>query len=111
LATEEWTLEVGDGIALVEAEVELVRVYAAWGGWHWEAEGVNEEDARRRLGSRLSLLNPFEGWDTDYGDPGYLLGELDPAIPKDTRKRMVSHDKWRQEINDRVNDRRLGGDE
>lgn len=64
---------------------------AEWGGWHWRAEGHDRVSAQRRLGDRLSRLDPFQYADADWGHPGYQIGPLDGSIPPRTRARMREH--------------------
>jgi hypothetical protein len=64
---------------------------AEWGGWQWRAGGPDRLTAQRRLGDRLSRLDPFEHDDADWGHPGHQIGELDEAIPPSARQRMRDH--------------------
>lgn len=68
--------------------------YTKWGGWHWQAEGGDRSAALRRLESRLDRLNPFDGFDTDWGDPGHTAGDFDEAIPEGMRALM---EEWNRE--------------
>jgi hypothetical protein len=82
----------------VEISIDGTEVaWADWGNWHWQAEGTDRERALGRLEDRLSRLDPFDGFDTDWGDPGYKLvdGEpIDERIHEDTRQRM---ERWNSE--------------
>lgn len=73
-----------------EAEDHFV-CRAEWGGWQWRAEGHDRVSAQRRLGDRLSRLDPFLYADADWGHPGYQTGALDESIPPRTRARMREH--------------------
>jgi hypothetical protein len=70
----------------VEVEIRIepsTHRHAEWGGWHWQAEGVDRAQAERRLRVRLGRLTPFDGFDTDWGDPGYKIGDLDQTIAEE----------------------------
>ncbi len=81
--------DMGEPVGVVDVRAsETVTCWAEWGGWCWEAEGTTRANALRRLEARLMHLNPFDGADTDWGEPGHQLGSLDSRIPEAIRARM-----------------------
>jgi hypothetical protein len=71
--------------------------YTRWGGWHWQADGGDRLTAWRRLTDRLSRLNPFDGFDTDWGEPGWRVEELDDRIPEAMRDLMLEWDQYHEQ--------------
>jgi len=60
-------LDIGGPVGTVRIQVfEMVTCAADWGGWHWFADGLDEDHARKHLRQRLESLDPFFGG-PDYG--------------------------------------------
>jgi hypothetical protein len=91
--------EMGEPVGTVAIHAsETSTCWTEWGGWGWQAKGPSREVAQRRLEARLMHLNPFDGADTDWGEPGSQVGPLDPRIPKTVRQRMREVSRERGDI-------------
>lgn len=68
-----------------------VVAFTEWGGWLWTAWAVmSDDDAIRRLETRLSRLAPFEGEDSDWGPIGCSTGEpLDQGLSEADQRDML----------------------
>lgn len=91
--------DMGDPVGTVSVHAnETVTCWTEWGGWQWQAEATTRENALRRLEARLMRLNPFDGADTDWGDPGHQLGALDSRIPESVREQMQDVSRRRGDV-------------
>lgn len=62
---------------------------AQWGGWSWEARGVDRYQASERLEERVAHRQPFFGDPMDWGPPGQATDDrFDESIPAQVQDRM-----------------------
>jgi len=107
-------LEIGGEVGAVTVYLHRVmRCSAEWGGWHWTADGLDEDHAREHLRQRLEQLDPFFGG-AAYGRPGFptdtesyrpmleAVKHLDERIPQAMRDRLSGYvealeERWRRD--------------
>ena len=96
---DSYTVDLGDPVGEVEIRGGAFRALLPRVGLLALASGGSGPGAgRAETQGSAAAAHSFDGFDTDWGDPGYKAGDLNPIIPEKTRELMEAwvreYERW-----------------